>query len=57
MFGWGKRLTLYQFSRQDSQLNPCKMISYPLPAAGPELVAPPACIITHHHLIWLIPTT
>ena len=24
-------------------MKPCKMISYPLPAAGPEEVPPPAC--------------
>ena len=27
----------------DSQLKPCRMISCPKPAAGPELVAPPPC--------------
>ena len=36
--------TLYQLAgRCDSQLKPCRMTSWPSPAAGPELVAPPPC--------------
>ena len=38
--------TLYQLLRYDSQLKPCRISSKPLPAAGPEEVAPPACTTT-----------
>ena len=41
--------TWYQFCRWDSQLKACRMISYPSPAAGPELVAPPCWNLQDHH--------
>ena len=36
-------LTLYHWFLYESQLKPCSIISYPLPAAGPDEVPPPAC--------------
>ena len=54
MSGTWSLMTLYQLCpRCDSQLKPCRMISWPSPAAGPELVAPPPCvrITVHRHLV------